>query len=751
METNLVKYTSKDYNSILNDLIDAIPGLTDLWTSREDGDPGIVLVKLMSALGDMLSYNLDKQALEYYAPTVTQRKNAQKLFDLVGYKMHWYRAATTQITVTNKVDMPDYIVYLKQMIDAQDNMETVSNLITAYKNEFGPSYNNENEICIPPLINENDVRLPQSMINEGKDRYSLSYLNTNTLDFLSYAQIVYNYWKQDNVYSLHTFVADPLRSIEVYSSDSSGVIYSLIPTVIANAQDGVYNPTVNIYPYESKQLQAIQGYLCSTTFTSAQLKDNCFYVPDANLDESHMYLCYKTVDGNTQTDTPIFIGFSENLLLETDGQLHFQFKVDEFDYPYIEISSYWKDIIGESNVTFTFYYFRTLGKSGVITKNYLNKMNSGSAFSAEVTNIANTEYVIDTNGNVICSPGFNPQTAHEAYIDSLNYIMTYNTLVTIYDFQRFSKRQSGISNSFACDGQYADDINKQILKVCNSYTYSQLRNILGSSANIIPDQDLATALYNIKKINANYKDNCITALESTNASGTASGDNPTEFTKYTIQIYPIYGNFSQDSGTDNSIKISKFDNVISGSTTSPYKYYKIYTEDDNIDPDTQSYEVATYLDEQFDTCRIVNVKPEYATIRVFPWRACGTIHLTKSVSQQDANNIVRNVITAIASAYSPDKVEIGQKIDYMELIDVILSADSRIRYFDAGLGDRKLIVFEEQTVTGHQTNNNVFNIEAYFNPISIMQYVQTYSENVNIDQTYYNYISVDPTYIQTVI
>ena len=86
MANEYLNYTSKDYNSIYADLLKAIPSLTDTWTNTEDGDPGIVLVKLMSILGDMLSYNMDKQALEYYSSTVTQRKNAARLYNLIGYK-----------------------------------------------------------------------------------------------------------------------------------------------------------------------------------------------------------------------------------------------------------------------------------------------------------------------------------------------------------------------------------------------------------------------------------------------------------------------------------------------------------------------------------------------------------------------------------------------------------------------------------------------------------------------------------------
>ena len=109
MSNSYLQYTSKDYDSIYKDLTDSISGISDTWTSREDSDPGIVLVKLMSALGDMLSYNMDKQSLEYYGPTVTQRKNAAKLFNLIGYRMHWYKSAKTLLTLKNTTIVPTQI------------------------------------------------------------------------------------------------------------------------------------------------------------------------------------------------------------------------------------------------------------------------------------------------------------------------------------------------------------------------------------------------------------------------------------------------------------------------------------------------------------------------------------------------------------------------------------------------------------------------------------------------------------------
>lgn len=110
-----ILYTSRDFATIFNDLVASIPDVSQKWTSRDESDPGIVLVKLMSMLGDMLSYNQDKMALEVYPDSVTQRKNAAQIFQLLGYKMKWYRSATCQATIVNtygqSATMPRFCVF----------------------------------------------------------------------------------------------------------------------------------------------------------------------------------------------------------------------------------------------------------------------------------------------------------------------------------------------------------------------------------------------------------------------------------------------------------------------------------------------------------------------------------------------------------------------------------------------------------------------------------------------------------------
>ena len=96
-----ISYTDKDYTNILDDLINSISGITTKWNTTDANDPGIVLVKLMAILGDMLFYNQDMQSLEVYPNSLTQRKNASSIYKLIGYKMRWFKSATLQANVVN--------------------------------------------------------------------------------------------------------------------------------------------------------------------------------------------------------------------------------------------------------------------------------------------------------------------------------------------------------------------------------------------------------------------------------------------------------------------------------------------------------------------------------------------------------------------------------------------------------------------------------------------------------------------------
>lgn len=101
-----LSYTSKDYNSIYTDLLSTLNNLSKVYKPSDETDPGIILIKIISMLGDMLSHTSDINALEVFPATVLQLPNAQQIFRLVGYKMKWYRSAHCEAYFTNSNSVP---------------------------------------------------------------------------------------------------------------------------------------------------------------------------------------------------------------------------------------------------------------------------------------------------------------------------------------------------------------------------------------------------------------------------------------------------------------------------------------------------------------------------------------------------------------------------------------------------------------------------------------------------------------------
>ena len=366
MSQTHLSYTSRDFESIKADLVNAIPNLTDIWTSREEADPGMVLITLMAALGDNLSFNMDQQSLEFYGKTFTQRKNAARVLDLIVYKLHWYKSATIEVTVYNT------------------NTTNKAYLV------FNPA-------------------------------------GANTQKLIS-------------------------------SSISSAPSYFLLnPDETAANWDKTTR--FEIPAGGSKTLQAVQGTLNSVSFDASAIDiNNRYYFSTTKIDQAHIWL----------KDSAGFQWYLvDNINNLTETAPRFEFGVDEYNLPYIELVPYWKSTYGEVH-TFTVYYLVTRGSTGNIAANILNRvagiannpLNNGRIKASDILVVHGANTVPNTKLTNI--PGADPQTAREAYYDSRNYIGVYNTLVTLQDFEKYMLRLNLISAVKAVDGQYAKEYNETL-------------------------------------------------------------------------------------------------------------------------------------------------------------------------------------------------------------------------------------------------------------------------------------------------
>lgn len=129
-----ISYTNKDFRSIYEEILNLAKDLSYKWdpTISNESDPGVVLLKLNAIIGDKNNYNIDKNILEAFPETVTQETAARQLFAQLGYKMPWYRAATTNVSlkwIGRDLNIGEIITIPKFTMITNDEGDTVYTLI----------------------------------------------------------------------------------------------------------------------------------------------------------------------------------------------------------------------------------------------------------------------------------------------------------------------------------------------------------------------------------------------------------------------------------------------------------------------------------------------------------------------------------------------------------------------------------------------------------------------------------------------
>lgn len=192
LEIANTSYTKKDFYQIYPESVELINTLTDKWSpeNSNESDPGVVLVKLASFIGDKNNYSIDKNILENFMPSCTQEESMRKLCDMMGYNMHYYQSATTNISIMyvgdklvtgeNKVVLPEGTVI------TNDNINYI--LLT-----------NDNDLGAIEFYNKNVQQSVKAIETTGlvdltpnEDYIQLSQLDQNNIYYLPETQIASN-------------------------------------------------------------------------------------------------------------------------------------------------------------------------------------------------------------------------------------------------------------------------------------------------------------------------------------------------------------------------------------------------------------------------------------------------------------------------------------------------------------------------------------------------------------------------------
>lgn len=100
IEISNLSYTNKTVDQTFAELVDVSKTISNKWdpSNTNESDPGLVLLKLMAFNDDKLSYNLDKNINEVFITSCTQETSFNRISEMMGYRMKYYRSATSLIS-----------------------------------------------------------------------------------------------------------------------------------------------------------------------------------------------------------------------------------------------------------------------------------------------------------------------------------------------------------------------------------------------------------------------------------------------------------------------------------------------------------------------------------------------------------------------------------------------------------------------------------------------------------------------------
>ena len=614
----VVNYTSRDYESLKADFWDLVPKMTELWNPEADSDPGVVLGKFLASVADVLGVNTDWVANEIYAPSVSQRKNAEKLFALIGYDLGWYTAARTEVTIKNTSDA----------------------VIT---------------------------------IDLGFNGSNFSTLNAYT-DITNQSRVItYNILPLTNKYG-----AQDTRSKRSLITDDVDIFAE--------------NDISTLSPGESITRVAIEGELRWANYSVQTIKEQNLIVslPSQHVDTSAVWIKSRTGSASGDFDNTQWIQCATPADFVTP-EPRFAVTYDAYSNAQVQISNYLNQLENYADNWLTIYWIDCSGVIGCVSENALSNLLTAKPASGSVNqfseaggdisiyNLSNTLELPHTN----VVTGKSPETAKEAYVNSRKYINTFDSLVTLPDFNRFLNREPGVDCGVVLDCQKALEINLAIYNNAN-LTSAQKAKLY------ITNQDFPAGdpIFNWASVlNLGFNP------EDPNKYIFAAN-----FKRYTAMCFAVHNGFQNSSWGQGQIATSQVNNAVVFTHYKPPKQF-----------------ISSVI-EDYRPLQAMTVELGFGWLRVFPFYIVGEIYPKRPVSVDVGANIISNVRKALSIYFDPANRQIGQKPTVMEVVKVIQSADSRIDYFDSGSLRNPVI------------NYNKCDID-YFNAISIARYVPVSSGN----------------------
>ena len=398
--------------------------------------------------------------------------------------------------------------------------------------------------------------------------------------------------------------------------EDSTVTYTIIDHDKVLAFDGTFN---------SEGYRVLQGtpnsyvFGISTTLTIGNLDDKRrLYFQEYNVAQNGVFVA--NIDDK-------YNYWKQVTLLSTQdyGSKVYKFGVDKNNRCYVEFPS-WAGDIFESGICID--YITTNGVDGNIANNVLEKFANDVTVTPMLDGEALESITLTSLNISMQNPyGKNPDTIQEMYANFEKTMGTFNTLVTIRDYNNALKDSEVVGNGFVCDR--TNDLQRcySIIHTDDEYTRRLHKIEEENGASPISAYDLKLYLIqptNIAQTAQSYKDS-----------------------------FKFVDNFDDETFDDEEV-FEEAKSSLVGQTIEEFEENKCISQ---------------------DFVGVERYKPLFFKNK-YPIN-CSIIPIAR-LSDKEIVEVKRNVVLALYEKFNGSQVKFGEEIDYDDVYNTILNADSRI-------------------------------------------------------------------------
>lgn len=630
-----ISYTDKDYTNILDDLIESISGITAKWDTTDVNDPGMVMVKLMAILGDMLFYSQDMTSLEVYPNSVTQRKNAQAIYKLIGYKMRWYKSATLQCNVVNTYTSAATMPYFCTF--SNDSGDIVYTTFKQY--ELKSNTNNNGLETLIELVQGTPVT-PVRISNNP-------YPNTGKAWHTIYG---YNYTTDDIINNRIYLSHKNIDQDHIIVIDNTGEEWTLKDNIYITMDVGrffEFGVDVNDQPY----IELVDYY--------------------NNYNVSKFKIFYIRSNGETGQ-------IRGNTLTNVTGSVWSRVGVGDEQTVY-NVSSFIKFTHYDSSYGYDPETPDEARKNSVVFQNTLDTLITLADFERATlreTGVANVRACDLTNDPGIKTTKYLGDLNEDGIIDEEDFNILSN-----YVADPIGHPLTTYQRKLADLDQDGDTINSKDLACLDAY----LHPVLWQVGDINQDGQITQAdLTLLKTYITNPKSSKLTdfqiRLADINQDGIVDEKDVTELQKYfNTTNHPGFGTIYDQS-------LSKYTGLQTVSTVKTLDGFvvKLYI---LKEPEYESFD-----DESFQNMIIsdlgdykilpLTIEVDTTSIHKYYWSIKGKFYTRSPLSRDELQTIIVNINNQLRYDYAIDKINFNTVIEYKKIIETILNVDSRILMVD---------------------------------------------------------------------